>query len=144
MNAREDPNIDDLDWRPLSAELMVLVCRQCRKRRDGPKHLKAKDLASTFRVATKSRRLKARTLLTSCQGLCPKDATSWSRSLEGSRWARHVPLDRSMWSKASLLRPRSPARTVPLATFSRISAASIRWTVRGSTSMKGSVTPAAD
>lgn len=113
MNAREDPNIDDLDWRPLSAELMVLVCRQCRKRRDGPKHLKAKDLASTFRVATKSRRLKARTLLTSCQGLCPKDATSWSRSLEGSRWARHVPLDRSMWSKASLLRPRSPARTVP-------------------------------
>lgn len=76
MNARQAPTDDDLAWQPLSSDLLILVCRQCRKRRDGPKHLKAKDLASTFRVATKSRRLKARTLLTSCQGLCPKDATA--------------------------------------------------------------------
>jgi hypothetical protein len=59
-----------------SWDALVLVCKTCRKRRNGPRDVKAKGLALDIRKSAKSQGLKPRVLLTSCQGLCPKEATS--------------------------------------------------------------------
>ena len=66
----------DIEAQAPSWDALVLACKQCRKRRDGPRDTKAKVIALTFRTAMKVQRLKSRTLLTTCQGLCPKGATA--------------------------------------------------------------------
>jgi hypothetical protein len=55
-------------------DTVFLVCKQCRKRSNGPEHLKTKALARTLRAATREQRPRPRIVMTSCLGLCPKRA----------------------------------------------------------------------
>jgi hypothetical protein len=55
---------------------LVLVCKECRRRKNGPKHLKARALASSIKSEMKTRAPQARIVLTTCLKLCPKRATS--------------------------------------------------------------------
>jgi hypothetical protein len=55
---------------------LVLVCKDCRRRKDGPKHLKAKVLAAGIKSELKAGTLRPRVVLTTCLKLCPKKATS--------------------------------------------------------------------
>jgi predicted metal-binding protein len=60
-----------------SWESLFLVCKDCRRRKDGPKHLKARALAKEIKHQVKdSVPGGARIVLTSCLKLCPKKATS--------------------------------------------------------------------
>jgi predicted metal-binding protein len=59
-----------------SWESLFLVCKDCRRRKDGPKHLKAKALAKAIKHQVKDSAPGARVVLTSCLKLCPKKATS--------------------------------------------------------------------
>ena len=59
-----------------SWEFLVLICKDCRRRKDGPKHLKAKGLAKEIKHQVKERAPRARVVLSSCLKLCPKKATS--------------------------------------------------------------------
>ena len=61
------PATADPSWQTL-----VLLCKDCRKRGNGPAD-KAKELGRACRQAGKAAR--PRVLLTACQGLCPKRAT---------------------------------------------------------------------
>jgi hypothetical protein len=57
-------------------ESLFLVCKDCRRRKDGPKHLKARALAKEIKHQTKDSAPRARVVLTTCLKLCPKKATS--------------------------------------------------------------------
>jgi predicted metal-binding protein len=57
-------------------ESLFLVCKDCRRRKDGPKHLKAKALAKEIKHRTKDSAPRTRVILTTCLKLCPKKATS--------------------------------------------------------------------
>jgi len=57
-------------------ESLFLVCKDCRRRKDGPKHLKAKALAKEIKHQVKDSAPGARVVLTTCLKLCPKRATS--------------------------------------------------------------------
>ena len=67
------------DW-----DSLLMVCRECRKRKDGPKHLKAKTLAATLRVMTRYKTPQSRIVIASCLGLCPKKATAVAYTGTGS------------------------------------------------------------
>jgi predicted metal-binding protein len=71
MSAARTPKAIEPSW-----DALLLVCKTCRKRSNGPEDVKAKDLALQLRKSMKSRGVKTRVVLTSCQGLCPKGATS--------------------------------------------------------------------
>jgi predicted metal-binding protein len=68
---RDDTSILSPGW-----ESLFLVCKDCRRRKDGPKHLKAKALAKEIKHQTKDSAPRARVVLTTCLKLCPKKATS--------------------------------------------------------------------
>ena len=55
---------------------MVLVCRDCRKRRNGPADIKPKSLLKLVRHAARGSCPKPRVVLTSCLGVCPRGATA--------------------------------------------------------------------
>lgn len=57
-------------------EAVLLICRQCRKRKNGPLDLKPKALFKIARSLLKERRPRPRVVLSSCLGLCPKSATA--------------------------------------------------------------------
>jgi predicted metal-binding protein len=57
-------------------ESLFLVCKDCRRRKDGPKHLKAKALAKEIKHQVKDSAPRARVVLTTCLKLCPKKAAS--------------------------------------------------------------------
>jgi predicted metal-binding protein len=57
-------------------ESLVLICKDCRHRKDGPKHLKARTLAKETKHQVKSATPRARVVLTSCLKLCPRKAIS--------------------------------------------------------------------
>jgi predicted metal-binding protein len=59
----------------LVCDVLVLVCKDCRKRSSGPE-TKTKKLAAGLRSLAKDSKLKARVVTTSCLGLCPKKATA--------------------------------------------------------------------
>lgn len=62
---------------PFRLDALVLVCKACGKRSSGPaKAGKPKKIAEEFKLASKAARLKTRVVLTSCIGLCPKNATA--------------------------------------------------------------------
>lgn len=64
------------DFRSPSWDSLVLICKECRRRKNGPKHLKARTLATMIKSEMKTRAPRTRTVLTSCLKLCPKKATS--------------------------------------------------------------------
>jgi len=68
---------DDHDGKPFNPKwnAAFLICRQCRKRKNGP-HMKAKVLVTTVRGITRDVEPRPRIVLTSCLGLCPKGATA--------------------------------------------------------------------
>jgi hypothetical protein len=68
---QREPFADSPDWNSL-----VLICKDCRRRKDGPKHLKAKELAASIKNGLKVDAPRARVVLTTCLKLCPKKATS--------------------------------------------------------------------
>lgn len=53
---------------------VVLICRACRKRGNGPKKLRPKALVATARKAVGPQRPRPRVVMTTCLGLCPKAA----------------------------------------------------------------------
>jgi hypothetical protein len=55
---------------------LVLICKDCRRRKDGPRHLKAKVLAASIKSQLKAGARRPRVVLTTCLKLCPKKATS--------------------------------------------------------------------
>ena len=59
----------------LGCDVLVLVCKDCRKRSSGPE-LKTKQLAGGLRSLAKDSGRKARVVTTSCLGLCPRKATA--------------------------------------------------------------------
>jgi hypothetical protein len=67
----DDRSVGPPDW-----DSLLLICKDCRRRKDGPKHLKTKALAKSLKTEMKANALQARIVLTSCLKLCPKKATS--------------------------------------------------------------------
>jgi hypothetical protein len=57
-------------------ESLFLVCKDCHRRKEGPKHLEARVLAKEIKHRTKDSAPRARVILTTCLKLCPKKATS--------------------------------------------------------------------
>jgi predicted metal-binding protein len=55
---------------------LLLICKDCRRRKNGPKHLKATTLAKDIKHQVKEIMPGARIILTTCLKLCPKKATS--------------------------------------------------------------------
>ncbi len=54
---------------------VVLVCRSCEKRSKGPKKISARDVAKQLARACRDAKVpRARVVLTSCMGVCPKKA----------------------------------------------------------------------
>lgn len=60
---------------------IVLVCRACEKRSKGPKKIGAKDVGKALQRALRGAR--ARIVLTSCLGLCPKKAITVAADSSG-------------------------------------------------------------
>ena len=65
-------------------DAVILVCKECGKRRGAPKDAKPKVLAGDLRTLTKHDRSRARVVLSPCLGLCPKGAIAVTRVGEGS------------------------------------------------------------
>ena len=63
--------IESPDWASL-----LLICKDCRRRKNGPKHLKATTLAKDIKHQVKEIIPGARIVLTTCLKLCPNKATS--------------------------------------------------------------------
>ena len=63
---------------------VILVCKECGKRRGAPKDAKPKQLAGDLRALTKHDRSRARVVLSPCLGLCPKGAVAVTRVGESS------------------------------------------------------------
>ena len=57
-----------------SWDAVVLVCRDCRKRRNGPKRLKTANVVSEVKRCLHDIRPRPRVVSTSCLGICPKQA----------------------------------------------------------------------
>ena len=51
---------------------LLLVCKDCPKRSNGPNKVKAKDAVSAARQAAKEQRQGVRVVRCSCLGMCPK------------------------------------------------------------------------
>jgi hypothetical protein len=60
-------------------DAVILVCKECSKRRGAPKDAKPKMLAGDLRTLTKHDRSRARVVLSPCLGLCPKGAIAVTR-----------------------------------------------------------------
>ncbi len=76
---RQAPAADSTTLSPSkrpSWDTVVLVCKDCRKRRNGPAKLKAKDIVGALRRASRDLKPRPRMLVTGCLGLCPKAATA--------------------------------------------------------------------
>lgn len=70
-------NQDEARSLPFRLDALVMVCKACGKRSSGPaKGGKPKKIAEEFKHTGKAARLKTRVVLTSCLGLCPKNATA--------------------------------------------------------------------
>ena len=70
--ARDAPAVRTPRW-----SAVVLVCKACGKRGSGPKKLKPKALASALRKEMRREGDRStRVVMTSCLGLCPKNATT--------------------------------------------------------------------
>ena len=67
-----------------------LVCKACGKRGNGPKRLKPKKLAGLVRGAARKDADRARVVMTTCLGLCPKGAIALARAGRGG--PRIVPI----------------------------------------------------
>jgi len=60
-------------------DAVLLVCKECGKRRGAPKDAKPKTLAGDLRTLTKRDRSRSRVVLSPCLGLCPKGAIAVTR-----------------------------------------------------------------
>jgi predicted metal-binding protein len=55
-------------------DAVILICKDCRKRKNGPQHLKAKALVKIARRDLHEARPRPRVASVSCLGVCPKHA----------------------------------------------------------------------
>jgi predicted metal-binding protein len=55
-------------------QAVVLVCRECEDRKDGPEHLDSRQVRKGLKHALRDQRPKARIVESSCLGTCPKKA----------------------------------------------------------------------
>jgi predicted metal-binding protein len=70
--AMSGPTADPAAKPPFQA--VVLVCRECEDRKDGPDHLDSRQARKGLKHALRDQRPKARIVETSCLGTCPKKA----------------------------------------------------------------------
>jgi hypothetical protein len=73
--SKADKRIDTFTSSP-SWESLLLICKDCQHRKDGPTRLKAKALAKEIKHQVKDTAPRARAVLTTCLKLCPKQAIS--------------------------------------------------------------------
>jgi hypothetical protein len=57
-------------------DALFVVCKDCRKRKNGPGDVRAKSLVGIIRMGTRDSRPRPRAIVSSCLGLCPKRATA--------------------------------------------------------------------
>jgi len=55
-------------------DAVILICKDCRKRKNGPEHLKAKALVKIARRHLHDAQPRPRVVSVSCLGVCPKRA----------------------------------------------------------------------
>jgi predicted metal-binding protein len=55
---------------------LLLICKDCRRRKNGQEHLKASTLAKDIKHQVKETLPGARIVLSTCLKLCPKSATA--------------------------------------------------------------------
>jgi predicted metal-binding protein len=55
-------------------DTVILICKDCRKRKNGPKYLKSKALVKIARRDLHAQRPRPRVVAVSCLGVCPKRA----------------------------------------------------------------------
>lgn len=55
-------------------DAVMLICKECGKRKNGPRDLKAKTLVKLARGHLQAQRPRPRVVSTSCMGICPKHA----------------------------------------------------------------------
>jgi hypothetical protein len=55
---------------------LLLICRDCRRRKNGPRRPKPKALASESKALMKAAAFRGRIVLTTCLKLCPDNATA--------------------------------------------------------------------
>ncbi|HMN78986.1 MAG TPA: hypothetical protein PKA20_03550 [Burkholderiaceae bacterium] len=53
---------------------MIVVCRECESRKDGPTDLRAKTVRKSFKQAFRGEHGSLRVVQSSCLGYCPKRA----------------------------------------------------------------------
>jgi hypothetical protein len=90
---------------------VVLVCRDCRRRGNGPGKLKPKAVVSEVRRAVKEAKPRPRVVLTTCLGVCPKGAMTvgFAGAVGGTRVAAVETLADVDTAVALLLGPPPPA-----------------------------------
>ena len=65
-----------VDWLTPKWDALFVVCKDCRKRKNGPDDSKPKKLVRVIRSHARDARPRPRAVLCGCLGLCPKGATA--------------------------------------------------------------------
>jgi len=71
-----------------SWQTVVLVCRDCSKRSNGPKGFSSKEAVAEAQAAVRAERPRPRVLRSGCLGLCPKQSMAVARvgAAGGPQW----------------------------------------------------------
>jgi predicted metal-binding protein len=64
------------DLRPARWEATVLVCKDCRRRKNGPHDVKTKAIVHELKVGLSKAERRTRIVRTGCLGVCPKHAVT--------------------------------------------------------------------
>jgi predicted metal-binding protein len=99
------PDIQRPRW-----QAVLLVCKECGKRSNGPKHLKPKEVAALARRGSKHAKTRTRVLMTTCMGLCPKSAIALAAA--GADATRIVAISKSGQVEQAVARLTADARTL--------------------------------
>jgi len=67
-----------------SWDAVILICKDCRKRKNGPQHLKSKALVKIARRDLRVLKPRPRVVAVSCLGVCPKRAIAVASLGNGS------------------------------------------------------------
>jgi predicted metal-binding protein len=99
------PDIQRPRW-----QAVLLVCKECGKRSNGPKHLKPKEVAALAR-RSKHATTRTRVLMTTCMGLCPKSAIALAAA--GADATRIVAIRKSGQVEKAVARLTADPSTLP-------------------------------
>jgi hypothetical protein len=51
---------------------IVLICKDCKRRNDGPKKIKTRAVVAETKAVLRDRRSRPRVVMSTCLGVCPK------------------------------------------------------------------------